>query len=147
MASPWRLSRCGRRAARGGMGIVRSYPAPGRTRFYSMSAHKKAVAPAPGRAYYILFARVGTFGGEMKNSCWSLPVLIAIACSLPLAAQFGRGPAGPQRATTPPPLQFHWMGPATGGRIASAAGVPGDPSTYYLGSASGGLWKSTDGGH
>src|SRR6185437_8148174 len=84
--------------------------------------------------------------GDMTISRRSLPFLLALACSLPLAAQFGRGPAGPQRATTPPPLQFHWMGPATGGRIASAAGVPGDPSTYYLGSASGGLWKSTDGG-
>ncbi len=39
------------------------------------------------------------------------------------------------------------MGPAPDGRIASAAGVPGDPNTYYLGSASGGLWKSTDGGN
>jgi photosystem II stability/assembly factor-like uncharacterized protein len=38
------------------------------------------------------------------------------------------------------------MGPAPDGRIASVAGVPGDSSTYYLGSASGGLWKSTDGG-
>src|SRR6185437_654309 len=27
------------------------------------------------------------------------------------------------------------------------AGVEGDPSTYYLGAASGGVWKSTDGGH
>ena len=39
------------------------------------------------------------------------------------------------------------MGPAPAGRIASAAGVPGDPNTYYLGSASGGLWKSVDGGN
>jgi len=39
------------------------------------------------------------------------------------------------------------MGPAPAGRIASVAGIPGDPSTYYLGSASGGLWKSTDGGN
>ena len=38
------------------------------------------------------------------------------------------------------------MGPAPAGRIASVAGIPGDPSTYYLGSASGGVWKSTDGG-
>ncbi|MGH9417051.1 MAG: WD40/YVTN/BNR-like repeat-containing protein [Terriglobales bacterium] len=71
----------------------------------------------------------------------------ALALSLPAAAQFGRGPAGPQRATTVQPLQFHYMGPAPAGRVASAAGVAGDPSTYYLGSASGGLWKSTDGGH
>ena len=25
-------------------------------------------------------------------------------------------------------------------------GVPGDPTTYYLGNASGGIWKSTDSG-
>ncbi|MGH9465872.1 MAG: WD40/YVTN/BNR-like repeat-containing protein, partial [Terriglobales bacterium] len=53
----------------------------------------------------------------------------------------------PPATTTPPPLQFHYMGPPPGGRIASAAGVPGDLKTVYLGSASGGLWKSTDGGH
>ncbi len=39
------------------------------------------------------------------------------------------------------------MGPPAGGRIASVAGIPGNDSTYYLGAASGGLWKSTDGGH
>ena len=38
------------------------------------------------------------------------------------------------------------MGPAPAGRIASAAGVPGDPNTFYLGSASGGVWKTTDAG-
>ena len=43
-------------------------------------------------------------------------------------------------------LQFRFMGPAVGNRIASAAGIPGDPSTYYAGAASGGVWKSTDSG-
>ena len=44
------------------------------------------------------------------------------------------------------PLEFRFMGPAVGNRIAAIAGVPGDPSTYYAGAASGGVWKSTDGG-
>jgi photosystem II stability/assembly factor-like uncharacterized protein len=43
-------------------------------------------------------------------------------------------------------MKFRYMGPAPAGRIASVSGVPGDPNTYYLGSASGGLWKSTDAG-
>jgi photosystem II stability/assembly factor-like uncharacterized protein len=43
-------------------------------------------------------------------------------------------------------LKFRLIGPAVGGRVARAAGVPGDPRTYYLASASGGVWKSTDGG-
>jgi photosystem II stability/assembly factor-like uncharacterized protein len=38
------------------------------------------------------------------------------------------------------------MGPAVGNRISAAAGVAGDPETYYAGAASGGVWKSTDGG-
>jgi photosystem II stability/assembly factor-like uncharacterized protein len=38
------------------------------------------------------------------------------------------------------------MGPAVGNRIASVAALPGDPSTYYAGAASGGVWKSIDNG-
>jgi photosystem II stability/assembly factor-like uncharacterized protein len=37
------------------------------------------------------------------------------------------------------------MGPHNAGRIASVVGVPGDTTTYYMGAASGGVWKSTDG--
>ena len=43
-------------------------------------------------------------------------------------------------------LHFRFMGPAVGNRIASIAGVPGDPTIYYAGAASGGVWKSTDSG-
>jgi photosystem II stability/assembly factor-like uncharacterized protein len=43
-------------------------------------------------------------------------------------------------------LEYRSIGPAAGGRVARAAGVPGDPNTYYLASASGGVWKSSDGG-
>jgi photosystem II stability/assembly factor-like uncharacterized protein len=44
------------------------------------------------------------------------------------------------------PLRFRYMGPASSGRIAAVAGVPGDKTTYYAGAASGGIWKTTDGG-
>jgi photosystem II stability/assembly factor-like uncharacterized protein len=43
-------------------------------------------------------------------------------------------------------FRFRAMGPAIGNRISAAAGIPGDPSTYYVGAASGGVWKSTNGG-
>ena len=49
-------------------------------------------------------------------------------------------------AGSAPGLAFRFMGPAVGNRIASVAGVPGDPTTYYMGAASGGIWKSTDNG-
>src|SRR6187455_815066 len=71
-----------------------------------------------------------------------------LAATMPAVAfaQRGGGPAGPQPTSTPEPLKFRYMGPAAAGRIATVAGVPGDPSVYYLGSASGGVWKSTDAG-
>src|SRR6266568_1600014 len=37
------------------------------------------------------------------------------------------------------------LGPV-GNRVSAVAGVAGDPSTYYVGAASGGIWKTTDGG-
>ena len=42
-------------------------------------------------------------------------------------------------------LRYRYIGPE-GNRVTSVAGVPGDPNTYYAGAASGGLWKSVDGG-
>jgi len=75
----------------------------------------------------------------------SCALLAAAALSVSGSAQRG-GPAGPQQSTTPEPLKFRYMGPAASGRISTVAGVPGDPTTYYLGSASGGVWKSTDSG-
>jgi photosystem II stability/assembly factor-like uncharacterized protein len=44
-------------------------------------------------------------------------------------------------------FRFRFVGPKVGNRIAAVAGVPGDASTYYAGAASGGVWKSTDGGN
>ncbi|MGA8619217.1 MAG: hypothetical protein WB660_11950 [Candidatus Sulfotelmatobacter sp.] len=37
------------------------------------------------------------------------------------------------------------IGPFRGGRSLTAAGIPGDPTTYYFGATGGGVWKSTDG--
>src|SRR5215831_18127160 len=85
----------------------------------------------------------------MQISSWRKlagALLTLAALSIVASAQRGGGPAGPQQSSTPEPLKFRYMGPAAAGRIASTAGVPGDPTTYYMGSASGGVWKSTDSG-
>lgn len=42
-------------------------------------------------------------------------------------------------------LRYRHIGPQ-GNRTAAVVGVPGDLNVYYTGAASGGLWKSTDGG-
>src|SRR5688572_31106695 len=42
-------------------------------------------------------------------------------------------------------LEWRTIGPE-GNRFSAAAGIPGDPLTYYVGAASGGIWKTIDGG-
>src|SRR6266851_1100465 len=43
-------------------------------------------------------------------------------------------------------LKYRSIGPAAGGRICRVSGVAGNPQIYYAATASGGVWKSTDGG-
>jgi photosystem II stability/assembly factor-like uncharacterized protein len=44
-------------------------------------------------------------------------------------------------------LKYRLIGPAAGGRVSRSAGVAGNPLVYYAGTASGGVWKSSDGGY
>ncbi len=43
-------------------------------------------------------------------------------------------------------MQYRLIGPFRGGRVIAVTGVPDEPSTYYFGAVSGGVWKSVDGG-
>jgi photosystem II stability/assembly factor-like uncharacterized protein len=86
-------------------------------------------------------------------------VLLALALSgvvvYPAAAQRrGQRPRQPVAAAAPAPaiapaayaqLKYRYIGPE-GNRVTSVTGVPGDRTTYYAGAASGGLFKSGDGG-
>src|SRR3954454_22752879 len=67
-------------------------------------------------------------------------ILFALCCASTFAQRRGGGFAPPDG------LQFRFVGPAVGNRISAVAAIPGDPTTYYAGAASGGIWKSTDGG-
>ncbi len=42
-------------------------------------------------------------------------------------------------------LRYRHIGP-TGNRLTSVVGIPGQPNIYYAGAASGGIWKTIDGG-
>ena len=42
-------------------------------------------------------------------------------------------------------MEFRHVGPI-GNRVTTVAGIPNDPMTYYVGAASGGVWKTIDGG-
>ena len=74
------------------------------------------------------------------------PVVVAIAI---LSIAF-MAPAPGAAQTLPEPsayrsLEWRYIGPE-GNRFSAAAGIPGDPHTYYVGAASGGIYKTTDGG-
>jgi photosystem II stability/assembly factor-like uncharacterized protein len=72
----------------------------------------------------------------MMRSLVAFVVLTAFAASTAAAAPLPTG-------------NMHWRetGPAApGGRVTSVAGSAHDPNLYYIGSAGGGVWKTTDGG-
>lgn len=63
-----------------------------------------------------------------------------------VCAQNGAQPKSPLE-TAFSRLEWRSIGPAImGGRIADVEGVPGDPNVVYVATASGGLWKTTNGG-
>ncbi|MCU0636653.1 MAG: glycosyl hydrolase, partial [Gemmatimonadaceae bacterium] len=79
---------------------------------------------------------------------WCAPALCVLALVPAQAQRRGAAAAPPAPAIDPArysQLAFRHIGPE-GNRITSVAGVEGDPTTYYAGAASGGLWKSTDNG-
>ncbi len=43
-------------------------------------------------------------------------------------------------------LRWRLIGPFRGGRVTSVAGVPGQPSIFYMATPGGGVWKTTDAG-
>src|SRR5215472_16406013 len=85
-----------------------------------------------------------------------LPLLLASClCAAGLLYGQGRGPIEPPEPPANPssdPLlrafQFRPIGPAVMmGRVDDIAGAEKDPFTIYVGFATGGLWKSIDGGN
>ena len=43
-------------------------------------------------------------------------------------------------------LRYRLVGPSRGGRVTTVTGVPSQPRTFYMGAASGGLFRTTDAG-
>src|ERR1019366_5828284 len=69
-------------------------------------------------------------------------VVLSILCVATVRAQ----PPAPSEEKLLKGLQYRLVGPFRGGRVLAVAGVPGEPNTYYFGGASGGVWKTIDGG-
>jgi photosystem II stability/assembly factor-like uncharacterized protein len=76
----------------------------------------------------------------MRMLMLSAALMVIVGSVIP---GYGQKPDSDEDGT----FRFRFVGPKVGNRVAAVAGVPGDPSTYYAGAASGGVWKSTDGGN
>jgi len=84
----------------------------------------------------------------------SARLVLALALATVAASAFAASDSKP--AGTPLPadekpkpygaLKYRTIGPAVGGRVDRVTGVPGDPLTFYLAAAQGGIWKSENGG-
>ncbi len=100
-----------------------------------------------------------------RHSVISLFVLVAAALAQPRAQTPApqRSPATQPASRTQPPagraatisvvdpallrgMQYRLVGPSRGGRVTAVTGVPSQPKTFYMGVASGGLFRTTDGG-
>jgi len=82
-----------------------------------------------------------------RRTCFSLAILIGLA-----ATDQAQAPAaGSQQMPNWDPalfqgLRYRLVGPSRGGRVTTVTGVPSQPRTFYMGVASGGLFRTTDAG-
>ncbi len=44
-------------------------------------------------------------------------------------------------------IEYRSIGPFRGGRAGTVSGVANNPNLYYMGTAGGGVWKTTDAGN
>src|SRR5678815_4616521 len=81
-----------------------------------------------------------------NNMRFPLPLLVICLLASTVFAQNGGVAKSPYEEAFSR-LEYRSIGPAImGGRISDVEGVPGDANVVYVASASGGLWKTTNGG-
>ncbi|MEJ2218787.1 MAG: hypothetical protein P8099_19560, partial [Gemmatimonadota bacterium] len=76
----------------------------------------------------------------------SIAVLVVLTFAPGTVSAQGRGGSPVPKPHPAEPLHFQYLGPENAGRVAAIAGIPGDTTTYFVGAASGGVWKTTDAG-
>lgn len=54
-------------------------------------------------------------------------------------------PAGPEPSFWAG-LKYRCIGPSRGGRVTAVAGIPSEPTTFFMGATGGGVWKTVDAG-
>ncbi|MEJ2239486.1 MAG: hypothetical protein P8X82_14405, partial [Gemmatimonadales bacterium] len=85
----------------------------------------------------------------MHSPCWQLPrrLVTAVLTTIALAAIVDTASAQTELERVVADIEWRNTGPAImGGRIADLAVVESDPATFYVGTATGGVWKTTNHG-
>ena len=80
-----------------------------------------------------------------------VPALASLALTTPAYSQATSRTVRPAALASVDPalfkgLHYRMVGPNRGGRVTAVTGVPREPATFYMGVASGGVWKTTDAG-
>jgi photosystem II stability/assembly factor-like uncharacterized protein len=73
---------------------------------------------------------------------YAVMIVVALLLAAPCLLRAQQPPSTPDVLGQ---LKYRYIGPE-GNRATSVAGVPGKPNIWYVGAASGGIFKSTDGG-
>jgi photosystem II stability/assembly factor-like uncharacterized protein len=81
----------------------------------------------------------------------SIPFSFLILLMLAVAQIHAQAPVRQPTLTSVDPalfkaLRYRLVGPSRGGRVTTVTGVPSQPKTFYMGVASGGLFRTTDAG-
>src|SRR4029079_17453510 len=94
-------------------------------------------------------------GDSMSRRCFV--VLAAFIAAIPLQAQVRPTPFPTSSVRSAPMmtsldtmlfkgLSYRMVGPTRGGRVTTVTGVPSQKNTFYMGVASGGVFRTTDAG-
>jgi photosystem II stability/assembly factor-like uncharacterized protein len=80
--------------------------------------------------------------GSLIGRLVSHSLVVAAVC-LPALPRLAAQSADPDLYSG---MRWRLAGPYRSGNVYAVSGVPGDPTTFYLGLPEGGVWKTTDGG-
>ncbi len=80
---------------------------------------------------------------RISLSACLIAALIAAFSASPAVAQQSGSTVDPSEYSA---LRWRMIGPYRAGRVSAVTGIPGDPTTYYMGTPGGGIWKTTTAG-
>ena len=95
------------------------------------------------RSWHTLRNALGSGRMRAARLFVTLALVLLAAGAVPVVAQQNAPQVDPSLYSA---MRWRLIGPHRAGRVSAVAGIPGDPTTYYMGTPGGGVWKTTDAG-